>query len=79
MSNHKMKEPKLDERSAAPCKFCAKKGLEIYPIIKEMEEMYYAQCPKCNKHDLYEFLGITEKRAIDRWNNCQCSKGDELY
>ena len=48
-------------------------------MIKEMDEMYYAQCPKCNKHDPYEFLGITKKKAIDRWNNCQCSRGDDLY
>ena len=33
-----------------------------------IDDLYYAQCPKCHKSDPYEFLGCSRKRTIENWN-----------
>lgn len=72
------KEVQYDERGAAPCKACKRKGKIAYPKIVEItgEELYYAQCPCCNNRswDIYEFLGATVKGAINTWNNTMLNK-----
>lgn len=53
----------------APCKHClSRKKKLIYPKIVEIDDLYYAQCPKCHKSDPYEFLGCSRKRTIENWN-----------
>jgi len=66
----KNKNLELDNRGAAPCKWCQKRRhITIYPRITKIDDLYYAQCPKCNDNDPYDFLAISEKKALDRWNN----------
>lgn len=66
--------------NAEPCKCCLRgvkskgqviipKGTISYPIVKKIQDLYYAQCPKCNHFDPYEFLGTTERNAINSWNS----------
>ena len=33
--------------------------------------LYYAKCSnlECDKYDPYEFIGVTEKAAIENWND----------
>ena len=34
----------------APCKHClSRKKKLVYPKIVEIDDLYYAQCPKCHK------------------------------
>ncbi len=60
----KKQELQTDERGAYPCKHCLKKKHKnVYPIIKEIEEMFYIQ-----------FLALNKKRGIQIWNNAQTHK-----
>ena len=70
------KEIQYNEEGAAPCKHCKRKGQVVYPRIVEIsgEELYYAQCPKCEHWDIYEFLGATRRNAIKTWNNTMLNK-----
>ena len=53
----------------APCKHClSRKKKLVYPKIVEIDDLYYAQCPKCHKSDAYEFLGCLRKRTIENCN-----------
>ncbi len=71
----KKQELQTDERGAYPCKHCLKKKHKnVYPIIKEIEEMFYIQCPECTNYDPYEFLALNKKRGIQIWNNAQTHK-----
>lgn len=78
----KKKEQITDERGAAPCKYCKKHGKLFYPNIVEItgEDLYYAQCPNCKnkKWDIYEFLGTSERKAIQVWNNTMNNNSGEL-
>lgn len=69
-----------DDRGAAPCKFCKKKGEMTYPRIVEIEDLFYAQCanPKCHRSDPYEYLGSTQKRTIENWNRTMEGKQNDL-
>lgn len=69
-----------DERGAAPCKFCKRKGHIVYPKIVEIEDLYYAQCsnPKCHRSDPYDYLGSTVKRTIENWNRTMKGKQNDL-
>lgn len=57
-----------DERGAAPCKHCKRHKIISYPKIVEVDDLYYARCPKCNYYDDYEFLALSKKKAINVWN-----------
>ena len=46
------------------CMYCGSK-----PQIKKIEDLYYVQCPKCNKHDIYAYVGLKEQTSIERWNS----------
>lgn len=65
-----------NEKGAAPCKYCKRKGKISYPFISNVEDLYYAKCPNCNYYDPYEFLGISEKKAIANWNETMLNKTD---
>lgn len=69
-----------DERGAAPCKFCKKRGVTVYPKIVEIDDLYYAQCsnPKCHHSDQYDYLGISVKRTIENWNRFMEGKHNDL-
>lgn len=70
------KEENRDSRGAAPCKYCLKKyKVKSYPEIAVTDGMYYARCPKCNGYDKYDFLGLSELKAIKVWNTCMEGKG----
>lgn len=60
---------KYDERNACPCKICKKRGKLRYPLLSDIDGLFYAKCPCCDKYSPYEFLGITPKCAIATWNN----------
>lgn len=45
------------------CKWCG-----AYPVVKKIDDLYYAQCSKCAKLPPYQFVGRMEKFAIDQWN-----------
>ena len=51
------------------CMYCG-----ANPQIKKIEDLYYAQCPKCNKHDIYAYVGLKEQTAIERWNFANISQ-----
>lgn len=38
------------------------------PRVIKIDDMYYAQCPKCNKWDKFQFLGLRYEYALDLWN-----------
>ena len=66
------KEIIFDERGAAPCKWCLKRRHKnSYPKIVRIDDLFYAQCTGCHDNDMYEYLAITEKKAIERWNRSQ--------
>ena len=69
-----------DDRGAAPCKFCKKKGHIYYPKVVEIEELYYAQCSnsRCHNSDQYEYLGTSVKRTIENWNRTMEGRQNEL-
>ena len=73
----KKSEDIKNEIGAAPCKHCKKKGIISYPFISKVDDLYYAKCPNCNFYDQYEFLGLTEKKSIMRWNNTMEAKQGE--
>lgn len=60
---------KLDKNQACSCKSCRRKNILKYPVISEISGLFYARCPNCDKHDPYDFLGITRKAAIANWND----------
>lgn len=68
------KEIEFNEKGAAPCKNCKRHKKTSYPMISNVEDLYYAKCPNCNFYDPYEFLGASEKKAIENWNNTMLSK-----
>ena len=68
------KKIEYDERGAAPCKYCKRHGVVIYPRIDEVDEMYYARCPKCKHWDIYEFLALSVKNCIRVWNRTMEAK-----
>lgn len=45
------------------CIYCGAKAQ-----IKKIEDMYYVQCSKCNRHGQYSYVGRFEKYAIAQWN-----------
>lgn len=66
----------LNEEGAAPCKHCMKvKKRAVYPRIVDVDDLYYAQCPECKYYDIYEFLGLSHKKAIQIWNNTMLFTG----
>ena len=65
-----------DDRGAAPCKYCKRRGITSYPRIDEVDEMYYARCPKCKHYDLYEFLALSVKNCIRVWNRTMEAKAE---
>lgn len=65
-----------DDRGAAPCKYCKRRGIISYPRIDEVDEMYYARCPKCKHYDLYEFLALSVKNCIRVWNRTMEAKAE---
>ena len=66
----------LNDEGAAPCKHCLKsKKKFVYPKIVNVDELYYAQCPECKYYDIYEFLGLSYKKAIKIWNNTMLFTG----
>ena len=64
-----------NERGAAPCKCCKRKGHIHYPFVKEVDGLCYARCNECNYYDPYEFIGLSPNRAIENWNNTMEGKG----
>lgn len=73
-----MNEELRDSRGAAPCKHCLKKSkgeTKNYPIITCTDHMYYARCPECSEYDKYDFLALSEKKAINVWNATMEGKG----
>lgn len=70
-----------------PCRYCKCKAAETYKI----EDLWYVRCrgsrkvfdkvsgkyikKPCNKWLQYEFLGLTEKDAIDNWNLRNTQRG----
>lgn len=54
------------------------KGTESHPIVKNIQGLFYAQCPNCTNYDPYQFLGTTKKTCIESWNNYMKSGGDSL-
>lgn len=63
-----------NEKDAAPCKNCKRHKKTVYPEVIEVDELYYARCPECNYYDPYEFLGLSEKKAINVWNETMEAK-----
>lgn len=57
-----------NEQGAYPCKTCKRKKIISYPNVFNVNGLFYARCPNCNKYDLYDFLGTTKKAAIRNWN-----------
>lgn len=59
-----------DENGAYPCKACKRKHITSYPIFTKVMGLYYAKCanPSCAKYDPFEFIGTTQKNAIENWN-----------
>ena len=59
-----------NEKGACPCKACKRKYGIFYPEVNKVMGLYYAKCsnPECDKYDPYEFIGTTEKNAIENWN-----------
>lgn len=51
------------------CFYCKQKPT----IVRLPGDLFYAQCT-CGKHGLYNFIGITEKLAIEQWNRGQYSR-----
>lgn len=78
MCNKNKNDGQYDERGAAPCKCCKRSKKLSYPKIVNVDELYYAQCPECRFYDIYEFLGVSEKRAIEIWNETMELKKDAL-
>lgn len=70
------KEIKFNEKGAAPCKNCKRHKKLSYPKISVIDDLYYAICPNCNYYDQYEFLAISEKKAIENWNDTMLNKKD---
>lgn len=60
-----------------PCKFC-----KSQPRVVMIDDCYYAQCSKCTKWDRFNFLGFSEKKALEQWNAANIdrpsNKGVEL-
>ena len=46
-------------------------------IVRLPGDLFYVQCT-CGKHGLYDYIGITEKLAIESWNLSQSSKAHYL-
>lgn len=69
-----VKKIELDERGAAPCKHCLRRNKIVYPKVIQQEGMYYARCPECRNEDPFEFLALSEKKAILVWNRTMTSK-----
>ena len=68
----------IDERGAVACKKCQKKRkIIVFPRITKVDDLYYAQCSKCTDNDPYEFLAVSEKKALQRWNNYNTIGGDD--
>jgi len=71
------KDIKLNKDGIAPCKHCLKhKKKNVYPIVVEKQGLYYARCPDCIYEDPYEFLGLTEKKALAAWNRIMLGRGE---
>ena len=66
----------LNSEGAAPCKHCLKKKVVAYPTVVNIQGLFYARCPCCSKEDPFEFLGLSEKKAINTWNRIMLNKGD---
>ena len=39
------------------------------PNVVMVSDVYYVQCPNCNKWYLWEFCGSSKHSAIKQWNN----------
>lgn len=71
------KDVVLNKDGAAPCKHCLKKSKKnVYPVISSNQSLFYARCPNCNKEDPFEFIGLTEEKAINNWNRIMLGKGE---
>lgn len=57
------------------CKCCYCK--QTPQIIRLPGDLFYVQCT-CEKQGLYDYLGITEKLAIEAWNKGNYSKSRYL-
>lgn len=60
-----------NDKGACPCKACKRKRGTFYPTVTKVMGLYYAKCSnlECDKYDPYEFIGVTEKAAIENWND----------
>ena len=74
-----VKKVEFDERGAAPCKHCLKHKKLAYPIIVKQEGMFYARCSECRKEDPFEFLALSEKKAIAVWNRAMTTKSSTYF
>lgn len=64
-------ENNKDKDGNCPCKWCKRKYKENhYPKIVQAqgENLFYAQCTNCTHYSPYDFLGVSEKRALENWN-----------
>jgi hypothetical protein len=51
------------------CKYC-----KSQPRVVRIDDCYYAQCSKCTKHGKYNFLGYSERKALENWNEANIDR-----